>query len=157
MKTEREIAHENRCCEWRPHRVQTCDFIVEHQYRDIEPGIRDVVRFLIEQEIKTVFSCGGHRKNGRPWVPYSWGDVVDRFIRGNPYVIVALGRKTDDERWSLSANIVFSLLMRGLGPLKAAQLGRMRQSNSRILSVFPSERHFLLIVFHGRSAARMKP
>lgn len=156
MKTAAEIAREDRRVSWRPHRIKTIKEVVEHQYRDIEPGIRDVVRFLVEQKIRTVFSCGGHRKNNAPWVPYSWGDPVDRFIHGNPYVVIALGRKSDDYRWCLAAQTVFSLLMRGFGPLKAAVPAKIRQSNSSIVKAFPGERHFLLIVFQGRPAARRR-
>ncbi len=156
MKTEAEIAREDRKVRWRPHRVKTTKEVAEHQYRDIEPGIRDVVRFLVERKIKTVFSCEGHRKNGAPLVLYSWGDVVDLYIDGNPYVIIALGRGSDDHRWALATDAVFSLLMHGFGPLKAAVPTKIRKSNSAIGKVFPGERHFLLIVFQGRASARLR-
>jgi hypothetical protein len=148
MKTAAEIAREDRKVNWRPHRVKTTKEIAEYQYRDIEPGIRDVVRFLIEQKIKTVFSCGGHKKNGAAWSPYSWGKDVDRFIHGNPYVVIALGRKSDDYRWCLAAETVFSLLMRGFGPLKVAVPAKIRQSKSSIVKV--------LAPGHGFNSERSK-
>lgn len=116
-----------------------------------------MVRFLIQSGWKTVFSCAGHRETGgRAQVLYSWGAEVDRHAGGKPYVVVALGRRSSHRRWSTAAAAVFSLLMEGFGPLKAFELAGAEKSNQYIRSEFPGQRHFLMIVFQSRAAARAR-
>lgn len=156
MKTAKEIRREDNRITWRPHRVRDSAEIAERQYRDIEPAIRDVVRSLRTLGFRTVFSCGGHRTDGKPMVYYSLGPNADKLTAGRPYVIVALDGKGAQQHRRCAERAFFDLAMQGRGPMLCFVADGLETNNPTLRRAFPDDHFFLCIVFQSRRAARSR-